>query len=135
MLNDVATTSFFELRRELRPFLFTDDLRKKKKNSNFDAGTTAILNMASLSIRRKIAALTIRRKKPTRDDVRECDGRAYVRGSSEKANLHTRRGKRHKLHPADAQVLHLRSVRLLDRTQMPSYLGLRIQTKDTTQVI
>ena len=57
-----------------------------KKKSNFDTGTTAILNMASLSIRCKIAAFSIRRKKPTRDDVREYDGRAYVRGSSEKAN-------------------------------------------------
>ena len=129
-------TSFFELRRDLRPSLFTDDLRKKK-NSNFDAGTTAILNMASLTIHRKTLALTIRRKKPTRDDVRECDGRAYVRGSSEIANLHTQRGKRRERHPADAEVLHLRSeaVRLSDRTQMPSYLGLRIQTKDKTRVI
>ena len=50
-------------------------------------------NMASLSIRHKIAALNLRRKKSTKDDVRECDDRAYVRGSSEKAHLHTRRRK------------------------------------------
>ena len=66
---------------------------KKRKNSNFDAGTTAILNMANLTIHRKKAALTIRRKMPTRDDVREFDGRVYVRGSTEIANLHTRCGK------------------------------------------
>ena len=82
--------------------------------------------MANLTIRRKKTALTIRRKKPTRDDVRECDGRAYVRGSSEIANLHTRRGRRRKLHPADAEVLHLRSE------GVRSHLGMRIQTKDTT---
>ena len=50
---------------------------------------TAILNMASLTIRRKTAALTICRKKPTSDAVKKCAGRLYVRGSTEIANLHT----------------------------------------------
>ena len=113
---------------------------KKIKNSNFDAGTTAILNMASLTIRRKIAALTIRRKKPTRDDVRECDGRAYVRGSLEIAicipdaendvNATQRTPKYCILDPKAYE-----DVCLSDLTQMPSYLVLRIQNKDTTRVI
>ena len=65
--------------------------------------------MASLSIYRKISALTMRQKKLTRDAVKKCAGHSYVRGSSEIAYLHTRRGKRRERHPADAEVLHLRS--------------------------
>ena len=80
----------------------------------------AILNKTSLTICRKTAALTICWKKPTRDDVRECDGRAYVRGSSEIANLHTRIGKRRERHPADAKVLHLRSEGVRGRTPVGS---------------
>ena len=76
--------------------------------------------MANLTIRRKKAAITIRRKKQTRDDGRECDGRTYVRGSSEIANLHTRRGKRRELHSADAEVLHLRSEGVRSRTPVGS---------------
>ena len=41
--------------------------------------------------------------------MKDCDGRSYVRGSSEIANLHTRRGLRRERHPADAEELHLRS--------------------------
>ena len=69
-------------------------------------------NIAGLTIRHQTAALAIRRKKPTRDNVKECDGRSYVRGSSEIANLHTRRER----HPADAEELHLRSEGVRRRT-------------------
>ena len=79
--------------------------------------------MAGLTIRHKTAALTIRRSKPTRDDVKECDGRSYVRGSSEIANLHTLRGLRRERHPADAEELHLRSEGVRGGTPVGSNPG------------
>ena len=80
----------------------------------------AILNMANLTIRDEIPALTICRKKPTTDAVKKCAGHSYVRGSSEIANLHTRREKQRERHSADAEVLHLRSEGVRGRTPVGS---------------
>ena len=66
-----------------------------------------------------IAGVTLRRKKPYRNDVK-CTGRTYVCGFAYLANLHTQRGNRQKRHLAASVNMHLRSDGVLRRTSVGS---------------